>query len=460
MQNDPVKQSIGIIGAGITGLSCALALKQAGHPITVWEPSNRSGGAVISQNIKGYLCEEGPNSMLVKSREVMDWIQQLMPPSEICLANPEAKRRYIVRNGKAHPLPGSLWQAVRTPLYRHRAKLNILGEPFRRKCASDDESVASFVRRRMGAEFLDYGIACLVTGIYAGDPERISIRYAFPKVWNLEQEHGSLIRGALKRWRTGAGKTAFKPCMLSFLEGLESLTKKIAENLGDGIQTSVAIDNIESSPTGWVVKGRRMGDSFVSHVNKLVVTIPQHQLAQLPFSQQSETTREIQSLLKKTGILDHPPLTTLVLGFERDQITHPLDGFGMLIPAKEKRFLLGSIFSSTLFPGRAPKGHVSLMNFIGGVMNPDRAELPEAEQVDRSCRDLRELLGVSGTPKFVHRKLWHQAIPQYKVGHGLFIQQLEAIENRHPNIYFQGNYRGGPGLSDCIENALKLVASH
>jgi oxygen-dependent protoporphyrinogen oxidase len=247
--------------------------------------------------------------------------------------------------------------------------------------------------------------------------------------------------------------------MLSFTEGLESLPQSIATKLGDSIQTTVAIDSIESLTNGWNVKGRRMGDTFNHPLDKLIVTIPLHQLAKLPFCQGNAVGGDLSQSLEDLNTIDHPPLSTLVLGFERNQISHPLDGFGMLIPAKEKRFILGSIFSSSLFPNRAPQGEVSLMNFIGGVTHPDRAELTEAELVDRSCRDLRDLLGLRGQPKFVHRKLWKQAIPQYQVGHGLFIKQLEEIEKRHPDIYFQGNYRGGPGLNDCIENALKLARS-
>lgn len=459
MQLNSAHKSIGIIGAGITGLTLALALKKAGHRVTLWESSNRCGGAVITRLEQGYLCEEGPNSLLIKSSIVDNWIRQWVSEAEICPANPLAKRRYIVRDAKAHPLPDSLWRAVRTPLYSTRAKLRLLGEPFRNKSNAQDESVASFVRRRMGPEFLDYGIACLVRGIFAGDPDRISVRHAFPKVWNLEQQNGSLIRGAIQRWRSGAGKSAFKPQMLSFHNGLETLTRHMARELGSVVQTSTAIEEIEASETGWQIRGSRMGEKFQHSMEKLVITVPQHQLAGLPISSQNPSGEAMATALKDLPILNHPPLSTLVLGFDRKQIAHPLDGFGMLIPSTENRFILGSIFSSSLFPNRAPQGQVSLMQFIGGVAQPELAERPEAELIDRSCRDLRDLIGLQGPPVFSHHKLWKQAIPQYQVGHGLFIDQLEKIETQNPGIHFQGNYRGGPGLSDCMENALKLAES-
>lgn len=453
--------SVGIIGAGLTGLTTAFALKQAGIDCQVWEQSSRPGGVIRSLNENGYLIEEGPNSMLIKTPRVQQWLASLGIFSRQVAASEKAAKRFIVRNARAEAMPAGLLAAIRTPLYSTAAKLRILKEPFVRRSSDEDESVAEFVRRRLGPEFLDYGISCLVSGIYAGDPESLSIRHAFPKVWNLEQNHGSLIRGAiaLGRKRKRQKQASFKSQMISFDSGLEVLPRYLETELGASVQTTVILENISREKSGeWTVKGRCAGEAFARRVDHLIITIPRHHWDQLPFSDcTGEGNASLRQDLNQVKELHYPPLSTLVLGFPREAVGHALDGFGMLIPAAEKRFILGTIFSSTLFPGRAPDGKVALMNFIGGALQPERAGLTESELVDHTCRDLRDLLKVRGKPSFVHHRYWPKAIPQYPVGHQHFLDQITNIERRFSGLHIQGNYRGGPGLSDCIDNSLDLA---
>lgn len=450
------KTRVGIIGAGITGLTLAKELADHGVEVRIWDQARRPGGAIITQRQDGFLSEEGPNSLLAKSADVWEWIQRNVDPAEIVQPPPAAARRYVVRQGRPIAVPDSLFKGITSPLYSAQAKLRLLGEPFRRKTGAVDESVASFVRRRMGPEFLDYGISCLVRGIFAGDPERISIRWAFAKVWNLEQEYGSLVRGAVAKKFAKSDAPAFKPKMFSFREGLEVLPRLLADALKDQLMTSVAWNRISKTKDGWRIEGRHMGDVFTTDVDHLIITVPYNDLATLPI-ESGEEGQSWQAAIESLPRVEHPPLSTLTLGFARDQVEHPLDGFGMLIPTREKRFVMGSIFSSTLFPGRAPEGMVSLMNFIGGMEQPDIAGLPESELVDRSCHDLRQLLGVRGQPKFVHHRYWPKAIPQYHVGHGILLERIGELEANWDGLRLQGNYRGGPGLSDCIGNALALA---
>lgn len=461
MESSPNQVTVGIIGAGLTGLTVAAALRRDGIDCVVWEQSSRPGGAIRSQHRQGFLVEEGPNSMLVKTPRVNDWLNTLDLGTQQVSASEKSNKRFIVRSGKAEAMPAGLLAAIRTPLYSARAKLRILKEPFLAPSRETDESVGRFVRRRLGPEFLDYGISCLVSGIYAGDPESLSIRHAFPKVWNLEQNHGSLIRGAiaLGRQRKKLQTPAFKSKMVSYDLGLEVLVKRLAQELKSDLRTATVLDSIRRSDDGkWRIQGRTGGEAFQTDVDHVVITIPRHQWDQLPVgADDSSGNASLAGRLRAVDALEYPPLSTLVLGFPRNAVAHALDGFGMLIPAAEKRFMLGTIFSSTLFPQRAPEGQVAMMNFVGGALQPDRAALPEAELVDRTCRDLRDLLGVQGKPSFVHHRFWPRAIPQYPVGHESFLDQLEAIESDFPGLHIQGNYRGGPGLSDCIDNALNLA---
>jgi oxygen-dependent protoporphyrinogen oxidase len=350
------------------------------------------------------------------------------------------------------PLPASPAGGITTPLYSPLEKLRLLAEPFISKSKLQDESVTSFVSRRMGPAFLEYGISALVSGIFAGDPDALSIKHAFPKVWNLEQNHGSLIGGALKlkRERKKQGIVPFKSRMISFRKGLQQLVEALAAHEGITTRTDASISSIDRDGEGrWKVAG----DGFAFEAKQVVVTTPLHVHEKLPFQQ------ALRDELADLPRIDHPPLSTLVLGYDRDRVGHPLDGFGVLIPRLEKRFSLGCIFSSTLFPNRAPDGKVSLMCFIGGVQQPENGELPTNQLIEQTVRDLTPLLDLKGDPGFHFHTFWPLAIPQYNVGHGVFLQALEDLESRHPGLHLHGNFRGGPGLNDCIENALAFADS-
>jgi oxygen-dependent protoporphyrinogen oxidase len=305
----------------------------------------------------------------------------------------------------------------------------------------------------MGPAFLEYGISALVSGIYAGNPDALSIRHAFPKVWNLEQNHGSLIGGAmrLKRERKRMGIVPFKSRMISFRAGLQELAGALCNEKFMTTTTGAAVRSVaRDGARGWLVRAEAGGNGLELRAAHLILATPLDAWAELPFD------GEVRGHLEAVDIPDHPPLSTLVLGFERQQIAHPLDGFGVLFPRLEKRFCLGAIFSSTLFPGRAPDGRVALMCFIGGVQQPANAELPTPALVERTVQDLRPLLGISGGPVFSRHSFWPRAIPQYNVGHGAFIESLERIEQAFPGLHLRGNFRGGPGLNDCLEGALHL----
>lgn len=443
-----------VVGAGISGLTVAHRLKASCANVTVLEAQDCTGGAIRSTHLDGFLCEAGPNSMLVKSQAVRDFLTDLGLEAQIVHANQAASKRFIVRGRRPVPVPMSPLQAITTPLFSFGAKLRFLGEPFRPSCPDEDETIAQFVTRRMGPEFLEYAIGPMTSGIYAGNPAQLSIRYAFPKVWALERNGGSLIRGSLKlrKARKARGEKPFKSKMLSFRDGLSVLTQTLADQLGDTVQLNSPLRSLQHMENDqWQADWTR-GDETASAIFDQVVLTPS------PFLWTKLGLPEnLRASISALTMPTYPPVCTLVLGFKREQIEHPLDGFGMLIPPSEGFPFLGCIFSSTLFPHRAPDDHVSLMLFLGGMLSPEAGEWSADEAIARSMEGLRTLLGVSGDPVFSHHTAWPQAIPQYDLDHAAFLAGLQSIETTHPGLHFRGNFRGGPGLSDCIQNALELA---
>ncbi|WP_269522326.1 protoporphyrinogen oxidase [Coraliomargarita parva] len=443
-----------IIGAGITGLATAWQLQRGGHESLVLESAERVGGAMQTECRGGYLAEEGPNSILLNSAEIESFFESVPGLSEqIIEARPEANKRYIVRSGQPHAVPMNPLSAITTPLWSFAGKLRVLKEPFVRAAEDEDEdeeSVAEFVRRRLGDELYRYAINPLVGGIYAGDPELLSLRHGFPKLYALEQEYGGLIRGALGKMRAARKSgTKFRKRMISFKDGMHALPATIARALGPAVQTGVSIESIRQESGGWAVRWTTSaGESRHAAFKQIILTVPAHRLSDLPL--ESERQHELE-LLKS---IDYPPVSVLSLGYPRAQVKHPLDGFGALVPECEGRKVLGVLFPSSLFEGRAPKGQVLLTVFIGGERQPDCATPHTEALMGMVQSELEALLGVSGYPGFVHHKHWPKAIPQYKLGYGQYLKTIEDIEAAHPGLHLAGNYRTGISLSYCLEAAI------
>lgn len=437
-----------IIGSGITALARAWQLKQRGQDNVVLETSDQIGGAIQSHREGDYLAEEGPHSIQVNSVEVDTFLKSIPGlDNRVVIAAPEAKKRFILRNGKPHAVPTGPISAITTPLWSFGGKLRVLKEPFIRAIdPHSEESAADFVRRRLGDELYRYAINPLIGGIYAGDPEQLSLRYAFPKLYALEQAHGGMIRGVLAKMR--AAKRSDTPKLekriISFKDGLAELPQILASALGDSVRTDVSINSIQKSGAVWQVEWNGERHDY----DEVVLTTPAHVLRRLPFDQ------SIQQAFRTLEAIDYPPVSVLTLAFKRSNVSHLLDGFGVLVPECEGRKILGTLFPSSLFPGRAPKDEVLLTAFVGGERQAELA-VPETDALLATVLpELRELLGVSGEPTFCHHRYWPRAIPQYKLGYGEVLAQMAAIEEEFSGLKLSGNYRDGISLSYCIEAAL------
>lgn len=448
----PPRPHIAVLGGGITGLSAAWHLRQAGLSPIVFEHSTRVGGAIHTLRTEGWLHELGPNSLMEGAPEVAEFITAAGLESRRLYAAPEAKNRYIVRDGAPVRMPGSPTDFLTTPLFSSRAKLGLLGEPFRaRGDAEEDESVADFVIRRLGEEFLNYAVNPFVGGVYAGDPKRLSVRDGFPKLHALEQEHGSLIRGAFARRNTSGGPQGR---MFSFPEGLEELPRTLAASLGDAVRLQTEIRTIRQHGSHWEIEFVSGGVVHRELFSDVICALPADALARLHFEGVPQPAR-----LEGLKQIEHPPVASVFLGYERSQVAHPLDGFGVLVPEVENGRILGALFSSSLFPGRAPEGHVALTSFVGGTRQPELAALPEDELVQSVRDELGRLLGAHGQPAFVHVHRWPRAIPQYTLGYRRHKETLAEFEASAPGLFIGGNCRDGISLANCIAAGQRLATA-
>ena len=444
-----------ILGAGISGLSAAWHLQELGWQVTVLESSNRVGGVIASQcRDDGFLVEQGPSEMLLKSAAVESVLHRIGLRESIQEANRTARKRFITRNGSPIPVPTTPGALLRTRLWSGKAKLRVLREPWVGVAdPSREESVAEFVRRRLGGELLDYAIDPLVSGIFAGDPSRLSMRHAFPKVWQLESNYGSLIRGAFGQWRERrrSGLRKFPHRLISFSGGMGQLPKTLAARLTTPPHCGVKILDISREANGWSIQWIGSQGKETQTFGAVVCAVPTHRLPSLPLP------KSIKDQVEPLSTLPYAPVVTVTTGYRKDQLAHPLDGFGVLHPSRESRSTLGTLFLSTLFPGRAPTGYHNLITFVGGVRTPDAVSWPVEEILLRVKKDHQELLGAHNPPCFQILQRWPRAIPQYNQGHAKYLDILEKTEERHPGWYFCGNYRDGPGIGDCLLGGQSLA---
>lgn len=449
----PTPRTIAVIGGGLTGLTAAYRLHGAGHRVTVLEASSRVGGNITSLREDGWLLEGGPNS-LQRTPEIAALVDSLGLAGRQLLAAPAAKKRFIVRRGRPEPLPAGPGGLFSTKLFSWRARLGIFGELFTRaRVRHTDIPLAGFVRSHFGQELVDYALNPFVAGVYAGDPEKLSTRHAFPLLWRLEREHGSILRGlrAEAKAKRARGEATGVPPIISFTDGLCTLPDALAAALPAGsVRTGATVTTVMPGRP-WQVIWNEDGAVQSAAFDAVVLALPAPALAALAFGPLGERP------LATLDNVPHPPVSSLFLGYRRDQVAHPLDGFGVLVPAVERRQVLGILFSSTLFPGRAPADHVALTVFAGGMRQPETARLSRDALLSRVTPDLRELLGVTGDPVFSHQTFWPRAIPQYNLGHERYADTITGCENEHEGLFIGGNARDGISLPDCVKSGGRLA---
>ncbi|RJS93252.1 protoporphyrinogen oxidase [Salinisphaera sp. Q1T1-3] len=454
-RTDPV-QDVVIVGGGATGLAAAHALAREQARVTLLEAQPQVGGNLRTLRDGPWQIEQGPNTVIMKP-PLYALLAELDLLDEARVADPASRKRFVALAGRPVALPSNIANAVTNPLLGWRGWSGILREPFVRRSTAADESLADFVQRRLGRRVLDRLVDPFVSGVYAGDPARLLARAAMPRLVALEQAYGSLIRGGLMRLLPGRAKStpavprAWRGRLLSFDGGLQRLAERLqsaitAQRHAD-IVCECRIERIERTSDGiWQLTdatGRRWA------ARRLVLSVPAHVAASLlaPI----DTT-----LAEALSEIVYPPVSIVALGFRQADIAHPLDGFGLLLPRAEGRETLGTLFPSSLFPGRAPPGHHLLNVFLGGRQSPDTARGDDAQQVARATTDLRDLLGIAGPPVWQRVVRWPQAIPQYEIGHLERLARIDAALTAHEGLSLAGNWRDGIAVGDCLENGRQL----
>jgi len=437
-----------VVGAGVSGLTVAFRLVQQGVRVLVVESAARPGGVIGSVRRDGALYERGPNSGLDTTPLINELLDAAGIAGERVDASAEAARRYILRNGALSALPTSPPAFLATRLFSWKAKLALLREPFVRPAAADaEETVGAFVRRRLGAEFLDYAIEPFVAGIYAGDPDRLSVPAAFPRLFALEQRYGSLIRGQIagsRERKKSAEKAKNAAVSFSFREGMQTLTDALARGLR--VDYGVRAAGLRREADGaLVLECERGAEHFELCTRSVVLAVPAYEAARIVARIAPDVVAALEAIV-------YPPVATVASCYRRTDVAHPLDGFGFLAPRKESPPILGCLFSSSMFTGRADSSTILLTTFVGGVRSAPLALKSEEEIGAAVSAALQGYLGAR-QPLWQVVTRWPQAIPQYTLGHLQRIAAVERAEAAAPGLCFCANWRGGVSVADCIKSA-------
>ena len=445
-----------ILGGGISGLSTAWLLdKQAREAglsldICLLEQEQQPGGKIKSVREDGFLCEWGPNGFLDSKPQTLDLCTALGISHRLHRSNDNARKRFIFTGGQLHRLPENGPSFLKSTLLSWPGKFRLLGEPFAANPPGNDETLADFGRRRLGAEALQKLIAPMASGIFAGDPETMSLVSCFPRIAELEREYGGLFMAMIalakkKKQERKEGKISSSAAgpggtLTSFKEGIQFLTDTLATQLGERVKTGVTAIDISRNTQGWEV---RTSDGTVHQADLVISAAPAYAAAALLGTVDTPLTETLCQIPYST-------LNVVCCGYQTAGLGHPLDGFGYLVPKEEGRTVLGTLWDSSMFEERAPTGMALLRSMAGGACKPELLELPEADLLQRVRDDLQAAMGITQNPCFSRIIRHQQAIPQYVVGHG---KRLEAIEGRLgtlPGLLLTGNAFKGVGLNDCV----------
>ena len=467
-------KKIGIIGGGISGLTTAFLLKNKGFDVTLFEKSERVGGNIETVEIDGFKIEYAPNSLL-KSPLLVDLIKALNLEGQVLAANALNKKRYVLREGRLKSLPMTIAKMATDDYFSLRTRLQLLKEPFVRTKSPQDESVAEFFERRLGREILTRAADPFIAGIYAGSPENLSVRAAFPRLYELEKNYGSLLIGSLRSKTEKTDKNF--PRTFSFVNGVQTLTDKLAESLGESIKINTQVTNIEKLADGkWRVMTERkqpacenlvgaktsveagVSSAFSDeagrlpalHFDALIISTPAEPAAKLIENLDSNLSEQLNQIY-------YPPVAMVFFGVKKESFAQNLDGFGFLVPSSERRKILGTIWNSAVFENRAPDGYHLLTTFVGGARNAELFEKSDDELFEIVFEELKSILGLIVKPEFTHIKRWRKAIPQYLLGYEKIENGIEQFEVNNKGIYFCSNFYKGISVGDCVRNAYALA---
>jgi len=431
-----------IIGGGVSGLACAYNLKAKGYNVLVIERQVKAGGNAQSERIGGgFLMEHGPSTMNPIIAEANEFSTLLgLDPQRLELGA-GVKRRFLVDNGKLNGVGVHPFAFLTSNYLSISAKLRLMMEPLiRRQDSQIDETVEDFVSRRFGREFATRIMSPMVSGIFTGCADELSVKSIFPKLYEFEQRYGSITLGVLAKKDKGKmpGSRLF-----SWKNGIGVLPSNLAKRLGNSLITGVDVRKISKNQMGFCID---VGKSGKIQANAVVFATQPHVTAQLLDGLDSHAANAASKITA-------PPVSVVYMGYKRGQIDHPMDGLGFLAARDENRRLLGAQFCSTMFEGRAPAGHVSMAAYVGGTANPELAGLSPDELQNLAHNEFKDLLGIKGAPVISRVRHWNRGLPQYRIGHEDIVKDIKSMNQRMPGLYATGNYFSGPSIACCLKQA-------
>jgi oxygen-dependent protoporphyrinogen oxidase len=438
-----------VIGGGISGLVCAYALRQTGVEVQLVEASARPGGVIQSITRDGFLLELGPQSF--SGTAALRQLCKELAISDQLLEAPPRAPRYVLVDGTLRPVPLSPSAFFASSLIDGATKWRLLRDIFGRSVPPDaDESVASFVRRKFSAQLLDRLVGPFVSGIYAGDPECLSVRSAFPQLYEAEKAAGSVIRGMLRLSKTKKGSRE-RPTLQSFREGHATMVRALSNNLGTALHTQTRATAIaKRNGSGFEVQLEGMSERDSVIAQSLILCMPTDVTGTLL----GQLDAQLDTLLTS---VEYAAVAVVSLGYHKKNVGHSLDGFGFLVPRSAGLRVLGTVWNSSLFPGRAPEGHALLTSFAGGATDPAAAKLKPEELAALIHREISPLLSIKSEPIFSNVTIWPRALPQYNLGHGDRLARIENLQVQFPGLWLAGNYLRGPAIGSCVEQALAVA---
>lgn len=453
---DAKSTQVVVIGAGLTGLTTAFYLTRRGISVQIIESSERVGGQIHTFQENGFTYESGPNTGVVSYPEVAELFAALEPNCHLETAKEESKRRLIWKGDRFRELPSGLLSAVTTPLFTLKDKFRILGEPFRAKGTNPDESVAGLARRRLGKSFVDYAVDPFLSGVYAGDPQTLITRYALPKLYNLEQTYGSFIRGSIAKARlpkTERDLLASKK-VFSAQGGLSRLSEALAKAIGTKhIILGASNASVHPHSDKWEIRYKTHYGEHTLHAEQVITTTGAYNLPTLlPFINQKE--------MDNISNLVYAPVIQASVGIQ-DTDKLRFNAFGGLVPSKEKKRILGILFPSACFEGRAPETGALFSFFMGGMKHQELLSRSD-EEIHQLIRDeLHLMLGFprETQPDLIRIFRHHHAIPQYEINSGKRFETIEKLQAQYPGLIIAGNLKGGIGMADRIRQATQIGLS-
>ena len=438
-----------VVGGGISGLVCAYALRKAGIDAQLVEASPRAGGVIHSVTRDGFLLELGPQSFS-STPALRALCAELGISNELLQAPPRAPR-YVLIDGQLRPVPLSPPAFFLSSLINASTKWALMRDIVGKSIPPDaDESVADFVRRKFSPQLLDRLAGPFVSGIYAGDPERLSLRSAFPQLYEAEMTTGSIVRGMLRLAKSRKSPRE-RPILLTFRQGNETLIRALANKLGPAVLSETAVTEISRQQDGsFAIRLQSHGREESLSAGSVILATPTDIAGKLL----GQLDSSFESLLTS---IEFAAVAVISLGYYKKDVGHSLNGFGFLVPRSAGLRVLGSVWNSSLFPGRAPEGKALLTSFVGGTTDSPAANLNHEELVSLVHREVSAVLSIKNDPIFSNATIWPRALPQYNLGHGGRLAAVANACSRFPGLLLAGNYLRGPAIGSCVDQALTVA---